>query len=63
MEVDVFVNCDECGESLDIVNERGTELYVKPCKYCLEKELKSGYYEGYDEGYTKAESELADDSN
>ncbi len=71
-EIEIDVECVECGEELEVEYSQGT-LHVQPCETCLERlendtrsdaeesmqdELQDQYDLGYQAGFEDAEEKL-----
>jgi DNA mismatch repair protein MutH len=45
-EIEVSVECQACGQILDVTVKRGNEIHVKPCSGCMD----DAYNKGFDKG-------------
>ena len=57
IEVDITVECDECGSELE-ADFRYNTLTVEPCETCLDGKYNEGHQDGKTEGYDEAKEEF-----
>lgn len=52
VNIDIEVTCDTCGgyltdkASIKILKDGTPEIYIKPCRSCLETQYEEGYRDG-----------------
>jgi len=49
MSIEIAIKCLHCEKDLDIYMIKDT-IYPDPCPRCLEKEKKTAYAKGYEQG-------------
>ena len=58
VNIDLDVECNECGEDLELSNGRYGRITAEPCETCMKKAKDEAYNEGYEKGEQNASDDL-----